>query len=557
VSAVFELCERWIARYAELDPYAATSWGFRELEDRLPDYSPEGVAARAEHRRAGLAELAGLAETPIESPHDRLAAGVMRDILEIEEALDEAGEWLRPLYVFGSPVQHLRQAFDLMTLEGEDDWRRAAARMNELPRAVDQLISTLEEGIRRRVMAAPRQALACAEMAANWAGLRGDPPYFPRLAHGYGSDGSLREELDAAAARASEACERLATFLADEYAARSTEPDPVGRDRYLLHARANLGADIDPEETYAWGWDELTRIEAEMASAGKRIVPDGTLEDVFRLLDTDPSRAIEGPERLREWLQDLMDRTIEELDGRHFDIPEPVRTVEAMLSPPGTAAAMYYTPPSDDFSRPGRTWYPVRDLTRFPMWAEVSTCYHEGVPGHHLQAAQVVFRRDRLSSFQRLYSWIPGHGEGWALYAERLMAELGYLENPDHLLGMLESQRFRAARVIVDIGMHLELEIPGGQPFHPGERWTGGLGLEFVRAHTRLDGGFVSSEIDRYLGLPGQAISYKVGEREWLAVREDVRAREGDAFDLKAFHSRALDLGPVGLDRLRRELTLR
>ena len=169
MSAVFELCDRWIARYAELDPYAATTWGFRELEDKLPDYSPEGVAARAEHRRAGLAGLAG---TTIESDHDRLAADVMRDILEVEEALDEADEWLRPLYVFGSPVQHLRQAFDLMVLEGEDDWRRAAARMNELPKAVDQLISTLEEGIRRRVMAAPRQALACAEMAANWAGLR-------------------------------------------------------------------------------------------------------------------------------------------------------------------------------------------------------------------------------------------------------------------------------------------------------------------------------------------------------------------------------------------------
>jgi uncharacterized protein (DUF885 family) len=552
MSEIFELAQAWVDRYAELDAYAATMWGRKDLEDRMPDYSPEGFAGVAEHRRSGLEKLAGA--TP-ESDDDRLAAAVMKDILEIEQSLDDAGEWLRPLYVFGSPVQHLRESFDLMQLDSDEDWGRAATRMEHLPEAAGGLIATLEEGIRRGVMAAPRQALACAEMADKWGGSGADGSYFTRLVEPFAGDGALRGRLDAAAGTASRGCRELAAFLRDTYAARSAEPDAVGRDRYLLHSRAHLGMDIDPADTYAWGWDELMRIESDMTETAKRIDPERSLDEVFELLETDPERAIDSPEALRTWLQDLMDRTIAELDGRHFDIPDPVRTVQAMLSPPGTAAAMYYTPPSDDFSRPGRTWYPVRDLTRFPLWTEVSTCYHEGVPGHHLQAAQVVYRRDRLSAFQRLYSWVPGHGEGWALYAERLMAELGYLENPDYRLGLLEAQRFRAMRVVVDIGMHLELEIPQGQPFHPGERWTPELGIEFANAHTRLDHGFITSEIDRYLGMPGQAISYKVGEREWLSVREEVRAREGDAFDLKSFHSRALDLGPVGLDRLREELT--
>jgi uncharacterized protein (DUF885 family) len=214
---------------------------------------------------------------------------------------------------------------------------------------------------------------------------------------------------------------------------------------------------------------------------------------------------------------------------------------------------MYYTGPSEDFSRPGRTWYPTMGKTRFPLWGEVSIAYHEGVPGHHLQIGQVRFLRDRLSRFQRL-GGVAGHAEGWALYAERLMDELGYLTNPAHHLGMLRAQAMRAVRVIVDIGMHLELAIPDGQEFHPGARWTPALGQAFVDERSRFPADFMASEIVRYLGMPGQAICYKVGEKVWLEQRAAAQERHGGAFDLKAFHSHALDLGPLGLDQLAAEL---
>ena len=152
--------------------------------------------------------------------------------------------------------------------------------------------------------------------------------------------------------------------------------------------------------------------------------------------------------------------------------------------------------------------------------------------------------------------WVSGHGEGWALYAERLMDELGYLDDPGDKMGMLDAQGFRAARVIIDIGMHLQLEIPKDNPFgfHPGERWTPELGLEFMRQHCRMEDPVIVFEVNRYLGWPGQAPSYKVGERIWLQAREDARARLGDAFDLKSFHREALDLGSIGLDPLRAAL---
>jgi uncharacterized protein (DUF885 family) len=255
-------------------------------------------------------------------------------------------------------------------------------------------------------------------------------------------------------------------------------------------------------------------------------------------------------------MQELADRALSEMHGTHFDIPEPVRRIECCLAPTSDGG-VYYTGPSEDFTRPGRMWWAVpQGVNSFSTWQEVTTVYHEGVPGHHLQIGQAVARSEQLNRWRRLLSFSSGHGEGWALYAERLMEELGYLDDPGERLGMLDGQALRAARVIVDIGMHLELEIPAGNPFdfHPGERWTPDLGWEFLRAHTTVPDPNLRFELNRYLGWPGQAPSYKVGERIWLQARADARARKGNDFDLKAFHRAALDLGSMGLDPLRAAL---
>jgi uncharacterized protein (DUF885 family) len=346
----------------------------------------------------------------------------------------------------------------------------------------------------------------------------------------------------------------MARYLVDEYAPRAVEADPVGRERYALYSRDFNGIDLDLDETYAWGWEELHRIEHAMAEVAERILPDATVDEVIAHLETDPRRVIEGVDGFRAWNQELLDSTVAALDGVHFDIPEPVRRVEAMIAPPGGAAAMYYTGPSEDFSRPGRTWYPTQGRTSFPLWGEVSICYHEGVPGHHLQIAQVRYLADSLSRHQRTLAGTSGHAEGWALYAERLMGELGFLDDPAYELGMLRAQAMRAVRVVVDIGMHLELRIPDHERYHPGEVWTPELALPFVIARSKFPESFMASEVDRYLGLPAQAISYKVGERVWLQARDDARARHGNTFDLKEFHRGALDLGPMGLAQLATEL---
>ncbi|MGA1419452.1 MAG: DUF885 domain-containing protein, partial [Ilumatobacteraceae bacterium] len=217
------------------------------------------------------------------------------------------------------------------------------------------------------------------------------------------------------------------------------------------------------------------------------------------------------------------------------------------------AAAQYYMPPSEDLTRAGSTWYPANGRTRFPLWSEPTTAYHEGVPGHHLQIGTAIVNREKLSRFQR-NEFVSGHGEGWALYAERLMDEFGFLNRPEYRLGFLYAQAFRAARVVVDIGMHCEKKIPKDWGSHAGETWNPELALEFLSARSSNDEAFNKSEIDRYLGWPAQAISYKLGERVWLRLRDEAKAKHGASFDLRAWHTYALDLGNLGLELFTQEM---
>lgn len=556
-SEIDQIADRYVDRFAALHPIVATHIGVPGHDHRLTDYSPQGVEERAQLSRSTLNELRS---AQVDSTRDRLARDVMVEELETSLEQFESREHLRDLNVISSPFQGIRMAFDLMPRETEEHWRSIAARMRAVPEALERYRSSLALGQTQGLSASKRQATKCAKQAWTWAGL--DPnarSFFHGLLDSFDEPGhtrgELRKDLELAAETAAGAYGRTRAFLLEEYLPNAPESDAVGAERYRIRARVFNGMELDLQELYRWGWAQLTWIEREMAETAEKILPGAGLDEVQHLLGTDPTRAIEGEESFRHWMQNLQDRTIAELEGKHFDIPDPVKKVECLIAPPGGALAMYYTAPSEDFSRPGRVWYPTGGKTRFPLWTEVSVAYHEGVPGHHFQLATTTHLKENLSRFQRLLAGTSGHAEGWALYAERLMAELGYLDNSDHHLGMLVSQAFRAARVVVDIGMHLELEIPADQPFHPGETWTPELGLEFLLPRCPFEEAFARSEIDRYLGWPGQAISYKVGERVWLAAREAAKREAGPHFDLKAWHNRALALGPMGLGQLQREMS--
>ncbi|HEV2343538.1 MAG TPA: DUF885 domain-containing protein [Actinocrinis sp.] len=550
MSHVDEIADRYVERAAELNPIEATYSGVPGFDDLMPDLSPDGFRARAELDRETVAALDAEAVPDVDV---QVARDAMLERLGLAVEIYDAGEATSDLNVISSPLQAVRQVFDLMPVEGEKAHRDLAARMAGVPEAYAGLRRTLLESAKDGHVSARRQVVACAKQCAEWSGAEGTD-FYGDLVERTGAEGAMRADLDRAAAAARRATADFGAFLETELLPYAPEQDAAGRDRYRLASRYFLGAAIDLDEAYAWGLAEVRRLETEMNRVAGQIVPGGTVDDAVAALDAEPGRRIQGKAAFRDWMQELADRTIGEMHGKHFDIPEPARRIECMITPTSDGG-IYYTGPSEDFSRPGRMWWAVADgVTEFSTWREVTTVYHEGVPGHHLQIAQAVYQREKLNRWRRLMCWVSGHGEGWALYSERLMEELGYLEDPGARLGMLDGQMLRAARVVVDLGVHLGLSIPAGTGWHDGEVWNAGLAWEFLRGHVRTEDEMLRFELNRYLGWPGQAPSYKLGERIWLQAREDARARKGAAFDLKEFHSQALALGALGLDPLRAAL---
>jgi uncharacterized protein (DUF885 family) len=559
---VDEIADRYLDRLAAADPVFATFAGIQGHDDRLTDVSPAGHEARASLAAETLAELD--AAVPVDAT-DAVTVAAMRERLGLERERHALGLDLATLNNIESPVQSFREVFDVTPTQTDDDWAAVAARLAAVRPALAGYRESLDAARAAGWAPAARQVRAVSGQARDFGGPEGFFLTFAGSAEtsdGRPPAGDLPERLRAAAADAADAYTELADWFDADVLPGATDRDAAGRDLYTVHAREFLGTTVDFDETYAWGVAELERIERRMAEVARRIAPDAPDGDDpdavhaaitagIAALDADPARTIDSAEAFRDWMQQLSDQALEELGNAHFDIPEPVRTLRCRIAP-SSSGAVYYTPPSEDFSRPGQMWWSVpAGMTSFSTWRETSTVYHEGVPGHHLQCGQTQYRSDQLNRWRRLGSWVSGHGEGWALYAERLMEELGYLRDDGDLMGMLDAHALRASRVVVDIGVHCGLPAPeevGGGTWDADKAWT------FLRRHTRGPDATLRFELERYLGWPGQAIAYKVGERAWLDLRDQVRAREGEAFDLRAFHRRALDLGSVGLDVLRSAL---
>jgi uncharacterized protein (DUF885 family) len=539
-----EIAEKWVTTELDLFPEMRVYVGRPGREGEYADYSPAGAEEADRQRRRVLAEL-----RPAEPADDIDRITKMDLTRELELALDKNDAHLdeRDLNVIESPPQSLRDIFDLVPTATEQDWAAIATRMRNLPAAMAGYLETLRAGIRRGNTPAIRQVREVILQADKQIA---DDGFFFELARNASIESgdlpaSLRSELDSASRDAAGAYGSLRTFLADELAPHAPERDAVGRDIYALESRGFLGATVDLDETYEWGVAELERMTAEQEAIAREIVPGGSVRDAVAFLDADPSRKLHGTLALQSWMQETSDRAVDELGKTHFDIPPEVRRLECLIAPTNEGG-IYYTGPTDDFSRPGRMWWSVPEgVTEFSTWRERTTVYHEGVPGHHLQIGQATYNKAHLNTWRR-YGGTSGHAEGWALYAERLMQQLGYLEDPGDRLGMLDGQRMRAARVVLDIGVHLEKMQPG-----TGTRWTGDDAFGFLADNVNMDAAFIRFEVNRYLGWPGQAPSYKIGQRIWEELRDEYARREGTKFDIRAFHKKALDIGGVGLDTLR------
>ena len=549
------IADRYVTECAERYPETATYLGIEGHDDQWSDYSPDGLLDQVSHLRSTIADLHTAAPA---DDRENVAKEAMLERLGLELELHEAHIVASRVSVIAGAAQEIRSTFDLMPTDLADSWRNIAARLRTVGQPLREVRETLRAEAEQGNISALRQIEGTIEQIRSWTGQTGDDDFFDGLVSRIPAEhaDSVGSEVAEAANQARTAFGEFGQRLGSYLAPRAPRLDAVGEERYALHSRSFLGAVIDLDETYAWGFEELHRIQDEQRAIARQLIGSDDINAAYAALDADASRQIVGAEAFRDWMQDLADRAVADLAGTHFDIPDPIKRIEACIAPTHEGV-IYYTGPTEDFARPGRMWWAVPDgIDAFSTWKEVTTVYHEGVPGHHLQIAQNAYRSDLLNRWQRQLCFVSGHGEGWALYAERLMDDLGYLADPGDRMGMLDAHAFRAVRVIIDIGMHLQLPIPKGNPwgFHPGERWTPALGFEFLTSNTATDEPSLRFELDRYLGWPGQAPAYKVGERIWLEARDALKARKGSAFDLRQFHVEALNLGPLGLDPLKAAL---
>ncbi|WP_172172216.1 DUF885 domain-containing protein [Brevibacterium sp. CT2-23B] len=553
-SAIDAIADAYFDDLCVLSPSISLFLG-TENPHGFDDYSPDGLKAANDLRARTLAkvdaaEADGITTNSLDET-DLVTIDAMRERLGAATDLFQAGLQHTVLNVIESPVQQMRDIFDLLPTDSTAGWETVSATMAALPGSLEGYRESLRYArdqlgrvpARIQIERVADQAEALSQADSRFTTIAAEATS--------ATAETLARELTVHAETVRESFGGLARFLRTELAGSAPENEACGREDYTLLSREFLGAEIDLEETYDWALDELDSIDAEQRRVANSIHPGAELLEVMRMLDSDPQRALHGTQALQEWMQTVADEAITELGKTHFDIPEPLRTIECMIAPSATGA-VYYSQPSEDFTRPGRMWWSVPDgVTEFATWQEKTTVYHEGVPGHHLQMGQASYLADSLNKWRRHVCWVSGHGEGWALYAERLMAELGFLDEPGDYLGMLDSQRLRTSRVVVDIGFHLGLKAPahlGGGVWDRAKAW------EFLTQNVAMDRTFLAFELDRYLGWPGQAPSYKIGQRLWEDIRDESRAAAGTGFDLRDFHSRALNLGSIGLDPLRRAL---
>lgn len=546
----FAISDAYVDKVFALSPMTATAFGIEGSDHLWDDLSPAGHDVTAELARTTRSEL--VAHLGDDDPDQAHAAAVLVAQLEERLAAHDAGDHLRDVNHIYCPVTEVRDIFDIMDRETAAGWADVTGRLATIDEPLAGYRSCLAEGIERGLVPSRRQVVSVVEQMRVVAG--DDSPFAAYVAEAAdtGLPPEARDRLEAAVAHARTSVAALADWFESTLLPAARQEDGAGRDRYQRNVQAFIGDDLDLEETYAWGWEELARIWERMEDVAAEIDPDADVREVIERLEHDPEQAAPSPEAFVDKVQGLLDDAVAKLDGTHFDLPDKMKRVTVNLAPAGGALGAWYINPSEDFTRPGSVWYSLGEQQVVPMWKEVSTAYHEGFPGHHLQVATVMDRAQKLSRAHRLLVWYPGYGEGWALYTERLMDELGFLDNPAWKLGMLATHAFRASRVVVDLGLHLGLPIPDDAPMGAGQEWDFDTAVAFMETMGLEDHDVAVSEVKRYLGWPAQAISYKVGERAILAIREELQAR-GD-FDLNDFHDRVLDGGPLRIDMLRQRM---
>jgi uncharacterized protein (DUF885 family) len=544
------LAEAWELEKRE-NPLLATGTGDHRYNDRLPSVAPADLERRAAAAHAQLASLKAIDRAAL-PPQDRVSYAMFARELERDLARHRFRAIRVPITSdsgFHTGLSRLPQDVPLATVTDYDNY---LARLRSIPSYFDQHVAHMREGLRTG-FTSPRVALegyeqtmrphavARAEDSVFWKPFAGFPPSVPTAEH---------ERLRAAGREAIEtavvpAYRSLLEFFTKEYqpGARQTigaSELPDGRVYYAWLVKDFTTLDVTPEAVHEIGRGEVERIRREMDEVVKKTGFSGTFAAFLEHLRTDPRFYAKTKEELLKqaaWIAKRMDAKLPSLFGRLPRQPYGVEPVPDDLAPKYTGGR-YVGAPLDG-RRAGTYWVNTYALETRPFYQLESLTLHEAVPGHHLQGA-LSKELEGLPPFRR-YSYVNAFGEGWGLYSERLGLEAGFYQDPYSDFGRLSYEMWRACRLVVDTGIHAM-------------GWTRQQAIDYMAERTALSRHEVTTEVDRYISWPGQALAYKMGELKIRELRARAEKELGGRFDVRAFHDAVLANGSVPLDVLEKQI---
>ena len=531
-------------------PETATALGDNRFNDRLGDFSPEFFHSDVEQRRKFLSQFEAVDPAGF-SEQDQLSLKLI--IRNLREQIEGAPfkNWEMPVDQRDGPQVDLPYLVGLTPFNNLQDYENYLSRLRQVSRVFDQISGNMRLGMRDHLMP-PRYLLdQVATEASEVAGQAGESsPFFAplkKIPAGIPEADQKRlqqESLSVISTQIIPAYQKFATFVHDDYATHGrTEPGiwslPDGDARYRYDIRVMTTTDLTPDQIHAIGLENLRETEKEMLAVAKKFGYNDLQSFNDHIKNDRKLYATSG--------QQLLDLYAKYVHGMEPELPKLfghlpkakliVVPMEPSRSKAGTPAD--YSPGTQDGSRPGHINVNEYDPTHRLLLNVEAIAYHEGIPGHHLQIS-LAQELPGLPAFRQNGTY-TAYVEGWAFYAERLGKELGKYQDPYSEYGRLENEMWRDIRLVVDTGVHAD-------------HWSRAQMIDYFHKYTAMDEPNIETEVDRYIGWPGQALAYKLGQLEILKLREEARQKLGPKFDIRAFHDEVLGNGPLPLDVLQSQV---
>ena len=548
-----KLCDEFWQGTLEANPIQATNLGDKRYDDRLDDITPRGISREKKRLEGVLARARGIDEGSL-SPVDRLTRGSLITEVEDQIAWITSGLYLWTVDPLGGPQVQFMDFAEYTKIDTPEDASRYVKRVMTMGPYLNDHIANLREGKAERkvaVRAAVEKTLDQL-MRLNATPFESLGVWKPATAPHPSWSPADRQRFAKELGKAIEsslvpALERYRAFLDKEILPVSRSPEhaglselPEGLECYKRMIRVHTSLDMSPAEIHQLGLEEVAKFRRDLAALGQKVFGTSDVAEIQKRLRTDPAMHFKTSAEVEAKARETLARARAAVPAWFGIQPKADCEVKVigMHEAPYTTIA-YYRQPSADGTRPGAYMINTYQPETRPRYEAEALAFHESVPGHHLQIA-IAQELKGIPEFRK-HEGVTAFVEGWGLYTERLADEMGLYSSDIDRMGMLSFDAWRACRLVVDTGIH-------------SMGWSRQQAIDYMKENSVLAENNIVNEVDRYISWPGQAVAYKLGQREILSLRDEAKQKLGARFDIKAFHDAVLANGAVSMPVLRQEV---